>query len=203
MKKFVHASNNPGKIAELSELLSHLGFELISQSELGVNEIAENGLSFIENAIIKARHGALCTGLPAIADDSGLVVDALGGAPGIYSARFAGVKSSTPENNAKLSQLISNLPPEQCQARYVCVIASVFSAEDPLPIIAEATWEGQVIATPRGTQGFGYDPYFYLPELQKTVAEISKDQKNKMSHRGKALAKWMQALEARLRANNP
>ncbi len=185
MQKLVIASNNPGKLREISRILAPLGFEAVPQSAFNVPEAEEPHVTFIENCLTKARHAARLTGLPALADDSGICVDALGGAPGVYSARFAGEPKSDQRNNEKLiAELVGQ---SNRRAHYYCVIVYLRHADDPQPIIAEGSWHGEIIDTPRGDGGFGYDPYFWLPELGKTGAELDADVKNGMSHRGVAL----------------
>ena len=194
MQKIVIASNNAGKLRELAELLAPLGIEALPQAEFDVPEAAEPHATFIENALAKARHASRCTELPALADDSGICVTALNGSPGVHSARFAGEPKSDWRNNEKLIQMLANETDRR--AHYYCVIALVRTPFDPQPLIAEGTWHGEIIATPRGNGGFGYDPYFYLPELGKTAAELDAAHKNAISHRGLA----MQNLLLRLRA---
>lgn len=193
MQKIVIASNNAGKLRELAELLAPLGIEALPQAEFDVPEAAEPHATFIENALAKARHASRCTELPALADDSGICVTALNGSPGVHSARFAGEPKSDWRNNEKLIQMLANETDRR--AHYYCVIALVRTPFDPQPLIAEGTWHGEIIATPRGNGGFGYDPYFYLPELGKTAAELDAAHKNAISHRGLA----MQNLLLRLR----
>ena len=193
MQKIVIASNNAGKLRELAELLAPLGIEALPQAEFDVPEAAEPHVTFIENALAKARHASRCTELPALADDSGICVTALNGSPGVHSARFAGEPKSDWRNNEKLIQMLANETDRR--AHYYCVIALVRTPFDPQPLIAEGTWHGEIIATPRGNGGFGYDPYFYLPELGKTAAELDAAHKNAISHRGLA----MQNLLLRLR----
>ena len=193
MQKIVIASNNAGKLRELAELLAPLGIEAIPQADFDVPEAAEPHATFIENALAKARHASRCTELPALADDSGICVTALNGSPGVHSARFAGEPKSDWRNNEKLIQMLANETDRR--AHYYCVIALVRTPFDPQPLIAEGTWHGEIIATPRGNGGFGYDPYFYLPELGKTAAELDAAHKNAISHRGLA----MQNLLLRLR----
>ncbi len=195
MNRLVLASGNPGKLRELSALLGDLGYELSAQSEFDVPEVAETGTTFVENAIIKARHAAELTGLPALADDSGIEVDALAGAPGVYSARFAGPGSSDADNNALLVEKLRDIPPDRRSARYRAVIVLIHHAADPSPLICEGSWEGMIRLEPAGTGGFGYDPYFYLPELGCTSAELSAEDKNRLSHRGQALAELKRRLE--------
>ena len=185
MQKLVIASNNPGKLREISRILAPLGFETVPQSAFNVPEAEEPHVTFIENCLTKARHAAHLTGLPALADDSGICVDALGGAPGVYSARYAGEPRSDQRNNEKLIAELAGH--SNRRAHYYCVIVYLRHADDPQPIIAEGSWHGEIIDTPRGDGGFGYDPYFWLPELGKTGAELDADVKNGMSHRGVAL----------------
>ncbi len=194
MKQLVLASNNPGKLRELKALLADFDCELLSQAEFDVPEVAETGTTFVENAIIKARHAAAHTGLPALADDSGIVVDALDGAPGVYSARFAGPGASDADNNALLIDKLRDVPAAERSAHYRAVIVLMRSAADPSPLICEGRWDGLIRLEPAGDGGFGYDPYFYLPELGCSSAELTADDKNRRSHRGQALA----ALRARL-----
>lgn len=194
-KELVLASGNPGKLAEFQHMLGELGWKVLPQSEFKVSEVAETGLSFVENAIIKARHACAATGLPAIADDSGLEVDALGGAPGIYSARFSGEGATDARNNAKLIEALAEVPEGQRSARYQCVLVYMRHHRDPTPLIAQGLWEGSILHSPKGDGGFGYDPLFWVPNLKCTAAELDKQEKNRISHR--ALA--MQALFARLK----
>lgn len=190
--KLVLASNNEKKLLELSAVLGPLGFDLRPQNALGVPEAAEPHITFVENALAKARHAALLTGWSALADDSGLCVAALGGAPGVFSARYAGDPKSDRRNNAKLLQALEGQTDRR--AHYVAVLVFVRHADDPQPLIAQGEWHGEILAAPRGQGGFGYDPLFLVPELNATVAEIPTDVKNRVSHRGKAL----QELVARL-----
>ena len=194
MKKLVLASNNAKKMKELNALLAPLGFEVIPQGALGIPEAEEPHCTFVENALAKARHAAKLSGLPALADDSGLCVAALGGAPGVYSARYAGEPKSDARNNEKL---LADLG-ENCNraAHFVSVIVLVRHADDPQPLIAEGEWHGEILPAQRGEGGFGYDPMFYLPEFDKTAAELEAETKNGISHRGQA----MQQLIARLPA---
>lgn len=185
MKKIVIASGNPGKLREIRRILEPLDFNVVPQSDFGVPECPEPHVTFIENCLAKARHAALHTGLPALADDSGICVDALNGAPGVYSARYAGEPKSDQRNNEKLIAALSGEPNRR--AHYYCVIVLVRHPDDPQPLIAEGSWHGEIIDTPRGEHGFGYDPYFYLPEFGKTGAELDPDHKNAISHRGQAL----------------
>lgn len=194
MKRLVLASGNPGKLRELSHLLDDLGYELHPQSEFEVPEVAETGTTFVENAIIKARHAAAHTDLPALADDSGIEVDALDGAPGVYSARFAGPGADDASNNALLVEKLRSVPSEQRTARYRAVIVLMRHAADPSPLICEGSWEGMIQLEPAGSGGFGYDPYFYLPERGCTSAQLSRDEKNRLSHRGQALTELKRRL---------
>lgn len=186
------ASNNAGKLKEFSALLAPINFDLHTQSEFNVPEAEEPHVTFIENAIAKARHAARLTGKPALADDSGVCVNALGGAPGVYSARYAGEPKSDQRNNEKL---IADLAAHADKsAYYYCVLVFVRHADDPQPVIADSRWNGEMIATPRGQGGFGYDPYFWIPELEKTAAELSSEEKNRVSHRGQALRALIEKL---------
>ena len=191
-RDLVIASNNPGKLAEFSRLLGPLGYRVRTQSELGIDEAEEPHPTFVENALTKARHASRASGLPALADDSGICVPALGGAPGVQSARYAGEPRSDDANNAKLVQALSSHTDKS--AYYYCVLVFVRHAEDPQPVIAEGRWQGELITKPRGEGGFGYDPHFLLPALGKTAAELSAEQKNELSHRGQALRALMAKL---------
>ena len=193
--KLVLASGNAGKLAELRDLLGD-GFTLHAQSEFGVRDADETGLSFIENAILKARHAARATGLPALGDDSGLCVDALHGAPGLYSARYAGVHGDSDANIDKLLREIDGIADPARTARFVCVLALVRHADDPMPLIAEGRWEGRVLRARRGSNGFGYDPVFFSPLHGCSAAELAADVKNRDSHRGQALAALRERLQA-------
>lgn len=194
MKKIVLASNNPGKVREFNQLLSGQEIEVIPQSEFGVVEVEETGLTFVENAILKARNAALHTGLAAIADDSGIEVDALNGKPGIYSARYAGVNATDQENLEKLLTALAEQPDAKRTARFQCLMVYMKHAEDPTPLICQGTWEGSILSKPQGDNGFGYDPVFYVPEHNCSSAELSPEVKNQMSHRGQALRLLMDAL---------
>ncbi|MGK3111599.1 XTP/dITP diphosphatase [Candidatus Pantoea formicae] len=194
MQKVVLATGNPGKVRELADLLAAFGLDIVAQTELGVESAEETGLTFIENAILKARHAAQITGLPAIADDSGLAVDALGGAPGIYSARYAGLDASDQQNLDKLLVALENVPDGQRQAQFHCVLVYVRHAEDPVPLVFHGSWDGEITRAASGEGGFGYDPIFYIPELGKTAGELSKDEKRAVSHRGKALTLLLEAM---------
>ncbi|QBQ53164.1 RdgB/HAM1 family non-canonical purine NTP pyrophosphatase [Nitrosococcus wardiae] len=192
--QIILASNNPGKLREMGEILSKLSMEVISQSAFKVPEVAETGLSFVENALIKARNAARHTGLAAIADDSGLEVDALDGQPGIHSARYAGPNATDRENLEKLLENLKEVAKNQLNVRYQCVIVYMRHWQDPTPRICQGTWEGQIISPPQGSGGFGYDPIFYLPERHCTAAELPPAEKNRLSHRGKALRALLDAL---------
>ncbi|MFC0142251.1 XTP/dITP diphosphatase [Erwinia mallotivora] len=194
MQKVVLATGNTGKVRELADLLTSFGFDIVAQSSLGVESAEETGLTFIENAILKARHASAVTGLPAIADDSGLAVDALAGAPGIYSARYAGEDASDRQNVEKLLQALAAVPDGQRQAEFHCVLVFLRHANDPTPLVCHGSWRGEIARTATGEGGFGYDPIFYLQELGKTAAELSKDEKRAISHRGKALALLLDAM---------
>ena len=184
-QSLVLASNNAGKLAEFAQLLAPLGFSIKSQRELDIPEAEEPFGTFVENALAKARHASSLSGLPALADDSGICVPALGGAPGVQSARYAGEPRSDAANNAKLVRDIASHSDKS--AYYYCVLVMVRHADDPQPIIADGVWHGQLIEQPRGQGGFGYDPYFFLTGLGKTAAELSSEEKNNLSHRGQAL----------------
>ena len=192
-KKLVIASNNPGKLREISQMLAPLGMEVLPQSAVGVPEADEPHGTFIENALAKARHAAGIAELPALADDSGICVDALGGAPGVHSARYAGTPPSDQRNNAKLLEALGERPDRQ--AHYYCVIVVMRHARDPQPLIAQGLWRGEILRAPRGSGGFGYDPLFLDPEFGQTAAELAPARKNLISHRGKALALLGNALK--------
>ncbi|MBE5214436.1 XTP/dITP diphosphatase [Pectobacterium sp. A535-S3-A17] len=194
MQKVVLATGNPGKVRELASLLADFGLDIVAQTELGVDSAEETGLTFIENAILKARHAAQITGLPAIADDSGLAVDALGGAPGIYSARYAGMDASDQQNLDKLLLTLKDVPDEQRRASFHCVLVYLRHAEDPTPIVCHGSWQGMLTHEAAGSGGFGYDPIFFVPELGKTAAELTREEKNAQSHRGQALHLLLDAL---------
>lgn len=191
----VLASGNAGKLRELGRVLSPLGVELKSQAEFAVPEVEENGLSFVENAIIKARAAAQHSGLPAIADDSGLEVDYLQGAPGIYSARYSGQGDAG--NNQKLLEALSDVPEQQRGARFQCVLVYMRHGADPTPLVCQASWEGRILIQPRGEQGFGYDPLFYVPDQQCSSAELPSEVKNRISHRARASVLLLEALRKR------
>ncbi len=196
--RVVLASNNEGKTREVAAELQGLGIELLPQSHFGVEPADETGLTFVENAILKARHACRHTGLPSIADDSGIEVDALNGAPGIYSARYAGPDADDAANNARLLQALAETSDAERSARYQCVMVYLRHAEDPTPIICQASWEGYVLREPRGSGGFGYDPLFFLPDLGCTAAELDLAAKNRVSHRGQALRKLIDALRGNI-----
>jgi len=185
--KIVLASNNAGKLKEFQQLLADRQLDVLPQAQFNVPEVEETGLSFVENAIIKARHASKIAGLPAIADDSGLEVDFLEGAPGIYSARFSGADASDTKNNQKLLELMKDAPDEQRSARFQCVLVYLRHPLDPTPLICQGTWEGRILKQPQGSNGFGYDPLFLDPTTGLSSAELSKEQKNTRSHRAKAL----------------
>ena len=189
MQRIVLASSNPGKLAEFNRLLADSGLEVVTQASLGVNDAEETGLSFVENALLKARHAARATGLPALADDSGLCVDHLRGAPGLYSARYAGKHGDNAANNAKLLHELDGVPPEKRGAFFICVLALIQHADDPAPLIAEGRWQGHVLSETRGVQGFGYDPLFIADGQTTSAAELDPALKSRISHRGQALAR--------------
>ena len=195
--KLVLASANAGKIKELQDMLDTLGIEVIPQSALNVPDIAETGLSFVENSLLKARNAAALTNLPAISDDSGLEVDFLCGAPGIYSARFSGEHATDASNRQKLLQLMIDVPQEQRTARYQTLIVYMRHANDPTPIICQGTWEGSIATAEKGDGGFGYDSIFQVAETNCRAAELDKDTKNRLSHRGKAMANLLSELQLR------
>lgn len=192
--RIVLATGNPGKVSELQALLAGLGVEVLPQSFYYVPAAAETGTTFVENAIIKARNACEHTGLPAVADDSGLEVDGLGGAPGVHSARWAGEDADDAANNARLRDELLDVPEHERGARFRCVVVYLRHAADPAPVIAEGVWPGRVIEAPRGDHGFGYDPHFLVPELDRTAAELDAAAKNRLSHRGQALRRLREAL---------
>ena len=192
-KTLVLATGNPGKVKELANMLSSLNINVVPQSDFNVGEVAETGTTFVENAIIKARHAAKITGMAAIADDSGLEVDGLNGAPGVYSARFAGLGASDQDNLDKLLVDLGNNPIRS--ARFWCVLVLMRHADDPTPLICSASWEGEITLTQNGNGGFGYDPVFFVAEKNCTSAELTKEQKNAVSHRGQALQKLLLELK--------
>ena len=195
MEKIVLASNNAGKVREINDLLKAYDINVVPQGDYDVDSVEETGLTFVENAIIKARYAALKTGLPAIADDSGIEVDALNGAPGIYSARFSGEGASDKDNNKKLLEDLKGIPEAERTARYQCVMVFMRHATDPTPIIASGSWEGTILEAPKGSGGFGYDPLFYVSTHQCSAAELSAELKNKLSHRSKALISLLHKLQ--------
>ncbi len=192
MKRLVLASRNPGKVRELEALLLPAKWAVVAQDELRIPEAPEPHATFVENALAKARHAAMQSGLPALADDSGLCVPALGGAPGVISAHYAGEPKSDQRNNQKLVDMLGNV--EDRRAHYYCVLVLLRAPDDPEPLIAEGRWRGEVVLSPRGEGGFGYDPHFYLPQLGCTAAELATTEKNRHSHRAQALAQLMQHL---------
>lgn len=198
MSQLVLATNNPGKIRELNALLADLAIEVLPQSAFQALAVPETALTFVENALLKARSAARCSGLPAIAEDSGLLVDALGGAPGIYSARYAGPDASDQDNITKLLAELQGVPAARRTARFFCALVYLRSPEDPIPLICQGVWEGSMTEAPRGSQGFGYDPVFLVPAEGKTAAELAPALKNRLSHRGQALARLAELLPLRL-----
>ena len=192
--KIVLATGNAHKVTEISRVLP-TDWDVIPQSEFNLDEAVEDGLSFVENAIIKARHASRATGLPSIADDSGLEVDALGGAPGIYSSRYAGADATDADNNTKLLAALEGVPGAERSARFQCVIVMMQHADDPTPLIAQGTFEGEILDAPRGDGGFGYDPLFFVPELGKCVAELDEGKKDEISHRAIALRELRRILK--------
>ncbi len=194
--RIVLASNNAGKVREFNQLLSDSELEVVPQSEFSVPDIEETGLSFVENAILKARNAAQHTGLPAIADDSGLEVDALGGAPGIYSARYAGAGANDLDNLEKLLDRLRDVDDDQRSARFQCLMVYMRHAQDPTPRIFQGTWEGRILRQPRGSGGFGYDPVFLVPDMNRASAELPPDVKNRLSHRGQALRQLVASLRS-------
>lgn len=199
---WVLASNNHGKIAEFKHLLNGIGLQIKPQAELGVKDAVEDGLSFIENALIKARWASAHTGLPALADDSGLAVDALLGEPGIYSARYAGANATDALNNQKLLQALTGVSSSHRSAQFHCVLAFVRHAKDPTPIICNGIWQGCILEHARGENGFGYDPLFWIPSLQKSSAELTQTEKSQLSHRGQAISQFKQHLSSGMISNN-
>ena len=195
-EKLVIASNNKGKIAELAELLAPLGMTPVAQGQLGVGEAEEPAVTFVENAILKARHAARETGLPALADDSGLAVDALGGRPGVRSARFAGEHATDRDNINALLEAMTDVPDGQRGAQFHCVLVYLRHADDPTPIICHGRWSGSILKSPQGDGGFGYDPVFLAPEHGCSAAELSRSEKSGISHRGRALKILMEQLKA-------
>lgn len=192
----VLASGNAGKLREFHALLAPLGVDVRPQAEFGVADVEETGLTFVENALLKAREASRLSGLPALADDSGLAVDALQGAPGIYSARYAGEPKSDARNNARLLEALADVPPGQRQARYWCVLVLLRHAADPVPLIVQRSWQGEILQAPRGAGGFGYDPLFWLAEHNASAAELTAERKNRLSHRGRALQALVAEMDA-------
>ena len=190
MSRVVLASGNRGKLKEMQQVLADTGFELLLQTDFDIVDAEETGLSFVENALIKARHASRETGLPALADDSGLSVDALGGQPGIYSARYSGEGATDAKNNAKLLEALESC--DDRRATFVCVLAYVRYAEDPLPLICQGLWRGEILREARGENGFGYDPLFYIAELDSSSAQLPAEVKNRNSHRGRALRAFVE-----------
>ncbi|MBK1716214.1 RdgB/HAM1 family non-canonical purine NTP pyrophosphatase [Thiocystis violacea] len=195
-ERLVLASNNPGKVREIGQLLAGARIQVVPQGEHGVPEVEETGLTFVENAILKARHAARLSGLAAIADDSGLEVDALRGAPGIYSARYAGPGASDADNLLKLLADLADVPEAERTARFQCLLVYLRHAEDPTPLICRGTWEGRILFEPHGANGFGYDPIFFVPTHGCSSAELDPETKNRLSHRGQALRRLQELLEA-------
>ncbi|MBB3230619.1 RdgB/HAM1 family non-canonical purine NTP pyrophosphatase [Halomonas stenophila] len=196
MTRLVLASGNPGKLREFDQLLAPLGVDVRPQSDFAVTEVEETGLTFVENALLKAREAARISGLPALADDSGLAVDALQGRPGIHSARFAGEPRDDGRNTRRLLDALSEVPDAKRTARYWCVLVLLRHAEDPVPLIVQRSWEGEILTAPRGEGGFGYDPVFWIRELDMTAAQLSAEEKNRRSHRGRALRALCESLSA-------
>ncbi len=194
MKKIVLASNNKGKVREINQILAELDISVLPQSEFNIDEVEETGRTFVENAILKARNAAEQSGLPAIADDSGIEVDALNGEPGIYSARYAGVGASDEDNLQKLLNALQDVPDEKRTARFQCLMVYMRHANDPTPLICQGVWEGIITHEPQGENGFGYDPVFYVPDHNCTSAQLSAEVKNALSHRGQALRLLVEQL---------
>lgn len=197
MQKIVLATNNQGKVNELQNLLADAGFDIIAQSQFNLPDADETGLTFVENAIIKARYAAKLTGLPAIADDSGLVVEVLNGEPGIYSARYAGEHGNDESNNQKLLQALQPIPQEKRSAYFYCALVFMRHENDPTPIICLGKWNGLILNELKGKGGFGYDPLFYVPELNCTAAELTKEHKSQISHRGQALKQLIKEIKTK------
>jgi XTP/dITP diphosphohydrolase len=202
MDTIVLASGNQGKLKELQQLLAPVNIQVVLQQQFDVPDVEETGLSFVENAILKARHACLHTRLPALADDSGLEVDALQGQPGIYSARYSGPGASDDSNNQKLLSALEGVADEQRSARYRCVLAFMRHAEDPCPLILQGSWEGSILRQPRGSSGFGYDPVFLVPGHNCSAAELSPQLKSQLSHRAQAMAGLVTMLQDLASANN-
>jgi XTP/dITP diphosphohydrolase len=198
MKKVVLASSNQKKLLELQSLLSGLAIDVLPQSQFSIPDAVEDGLSFVENAIIKARHAAKISGLPAIADDSGIAVDALGGNPGIYSARFAGEHGNDAANNHKLLELLAGVPEKNRTAQFHCVLVFMRHENDPVPLICHGVWSGNILFSARGENGFGYDTLFWVPTHQCSSAELNKEEKNRISHRGQAMFLLLEQMKAHM-----
>jgi XTP/dITP diphosphohydrolase len=194
--RLVLASGNAGKLVEMREILEGMAIEWVAQGDLGVSDVEETGATFVENAILKARHAARLTGLPALCDDSGICVDALDGAPGLRSARYAGEHGNSGANIAKLLDTLRNVPEESRGAYFLCVIVLLRHADDPAPLIAEGRWHGRILTAPRGASGFGYDPIFLDPQRNASAAELDPAEKNRISHRGQALARLRELLQS-------
>ena len=200
MNELVLATGNPGKLSELQRLTESIGLAIYAQSEFGIDAPEEIGLTFVENALIKARHACTVTRLPAIADDSGLIVDALNGHPGIYSARYAGEEASDDDNVVKLLHELAEIEDSARSARFLCAAVMLEHCTDPSPLIYQGIWEGKITQSPRGRGGFGYDPVFFVPELGKTAAELTPEEKNRISHRSIAITRLVNGLKIKLRA---
>ena len=198
LDKVVLATGNKGKVTELARMLCGLGIEVLPQSEFAVIDAAETGSTFVENAIIKARHAAKQTGLPAIADDSGLAVDALGGEPGVYSARYSGDLATDQTNIIKLLDAMSDIPKDKRQAKFLCVLVFMHHTHDPSPIICQGEWHGEIATEQQGENGFGYDPVFWIEEQNCSSAQLSPEQKNRLSHRGRALSQLLVQLQSQM-----
>ncbi|WP_455200774.1 RdgB/HAM1 family non-canonical purine NTP pyrophosphatase [Kaarinaea lacus] len=203
VSRFVLASGNKGKLREINQLLSGLHIEAMPQTEFNVPDVEETGLTFVENAIIKARNAAQHSGLPALADDSGIEVDALNGEPGIYSARYAGKGASDEDNLRKLLAALKEVPEAERTARFQCVMVYMAHAKDPTPLICQGTWEGRILFQPRGDNGFGYDPVFFVPTHNCSAAELASDIKNQRSHRGQALKKFLALFQSEMAEVTP
>ncbi|SHF80700.1 XTP/dITP diphosphohydrolase [Microbulbifer donghaiensis] len=201
-KKIVLASGNAGKLREFSQLFANWDIQVVPQSEFEVSDAEETGLSFIENALIKARHASRISGLPALADDSGLAVDVLGGAPGIYSARYAGPAASDTENNRKLLQALQDVPDERRTASFHCALAFVRRHDDPVPLVCTARWSGRILREPAGEQGFGYDPLFFVESEGMTSAQLAREVKNRLSHRAQAVAQFATLWRERMQGGD-
>jgi XTP/dITP diphosphohydrolase len=193
-KKIILASGNSGKLREFQQLLSGCGFDVLPQSDFFSESAEETGCTFVENALIKARYACRKTGLPSIADDSGIEVDALDGRPGVYSARYAGIDADDEKNNTLLLEELANVSDEKRTARYHAILVYMRHAEDPTPVICHGVWDGMILREPRGVGGFGYDPLFFLPDYQCSSAELTKEEKNRISHRGKAMKELLQKI---------